>query len=486
MNYKIVGYILGHVIRIEGLLMLLPCLVALIYQEKAGFVYAGVSMLLILLGTLIAQFKPKNSVFHIKEGAAITGLSWIILSVCGAIPFMVTGEIPSFVDAVFETSSGFTTTGATILSDVEALSHASLFWRSFTHWIGGMGVLVFLLAIIPLSGGSRINLMKAESPGPQVGKLVPKIKDTAKVLYTIYFVMTIIQIVILLLSKMPVFDAITITFGTAGTGGFSVRNDSVASYTNFQIWVITVFMFLFGMNFNFFFFISLGKFKKAFAIEEVKWYLAIYLMGVFFCVIGNKDIIETFSDNLRHSAFQVSSIMSTTGYSTVDFNMWSPSAKSVLLLSMFIGACAGSTGGGFKVSRLMILIKSAHKELKSYLNPKSINNVQMEGKTLDKDLIYSVLVYLALYVIICISSCMLLSIENQDLVTNFSAVLATFNNIGPGLESVGPVTNYGSLTDFSKCVLIFDMIAGRLELFPMLVLFMPSLWTGFIKRKSAT
>lgn len=484
MNRRIICFILGNVLKVEALLMLLPCLVAIYYKEQEGLYYLLVAFLAAAAGFLMTLKKPDNNVFYLKEGCISTALSWIFMSFFGCLPFIFTGEIPSFTDAMFETISGFTTTGASILSDVEALSKCSLFWRSFTHWIGGMGVLVFLLAIIPMSGGSHINLMRAESPGPSVGKLVPTVKDTARILYTIYFGMTIIEMVFLLLGNMPLFDAITTSFGTAGTGGFGIKNDSLMSYSPYLQWVVTIFMILFGVNFNAYYFILFRKFKKAFGMEEVRGYLLIILAatGIIFV-----NILETSGNAfkaLTDASFQVASIITTTGFSTVDFNVWSQTCKTVLVLLMFVGACAGSTGGGIKVSRFVILAKTMAKELNSYIHPKSIKKIKMEGKPIEHEVVRSVNVYFITFVLVFVASVFLISFEGRDLVTNFTAVAATINNIGPGLELVGPTQNFGLFSSFSKYILMFDMLAGRLELFPLLILFHPVIIKDiFTKRK---
>lgn len=480
MNGSIIRYILGTLLKTESLLLLLPCVVAVIYRESEGWMYLLVAALCAILGILLTIRKPQNHVFYLKEGCVATSLSWLLISLTGCLPFIMTGEIPSFTDALFETISGFTTTGASILSDVEALSRCSTFWRSFTHWIGGMGVLVFILAVIPMSGGSNINLMRAESPGPSVGKLVPKIKSTARILYLIYLGMTLLEILFLVCGSMPLFDAVTISFGTAGTGGFGIRNDSIASYSPYLQWVVTIFMFLFGVNFNAYYYIIYRKFKKAFLVEEVRYYLIIALTAtavIFFSLL--KTSAGAFKA-LTDAAFQVSSIMTTTGFSTVDFDTWSSVCKTTLLLLMFCGACAGSTGGGIKVSRLVIMIKTVIKEFQSYIHPKSIKKINFEGKPVEHDVVRSINVYFITFILILVTSVFLVSIEGRDFTTNFSAVLATLNNIGPGLSEVGPTCNFGILTGFSKWVLMFDMLAGRLELFPLLILFHPGLWKGVV------
>ena len=482
MNKQMIRYILGQVLRIEGILMLLPCVVAVIYREKEGYVILGVAALCFFLGTAATIRKPESQVFYLKEGCVATALSWIVMSVFGCLPFYLTGAIPSFVDAMFETISGFTTTGSSILTDVEALAMSLNFWRCFTHWIGGMGVLVFLLAVIPLSGGSHINLMRAESPGPSVGKLVPKIRYTARILYIIYVGMTLVQIVLLLIGHMPLYDALTITFGTAGTGGFAIKSDSISSYSPYLQWVITIFMILFGVNFNAYYLILFRKFKKAAAIEEVRYYFLVILAATAFITWSLCRSAMGFADALRHAAFQVGSIITTTGFATTDFNLWSGSCKTVLVLLMFIGACAGSTGGGIKVSRFVLLIKTVKKELNSYIHPKSIKKIKVDGKPVEHEVVRSTNVYFITFMILFVLSVFLVSLEGKDLVTTFTAVATTINNVGPGLEQVGPMANFAHLTNLSKIVLSFDMLAGRLELFPLLILFHPSLWKDAVNQ----
>ncbi|MBS6722299.1 MAG: TrkH family potassium uptake protein [Clostridiales bacterium] len=482
MNKQMIRYILGQVLRIEGILMLLPCVVAVIYREKEGYVILGVAALCFFLGTAATIRKPESQVFYLKEGCVATALSWIVMSVFGCLPFYLSGAIPSFVDAMFETISGFTTTGSSILTDVEALAMSLNFWRCFTHWIGGMGVLVFLLAVIPLSGGSHINLMRAESPGPSVGKLVPKIRYTARILYIIYVGMTLVQIVLLLIGHMPLYDALTITFGTAGTGGFAIKSDSIAGYSPYLQWVITIFMILFGVNFNAYYLILFRKFKKAAAIEEVRYYFLVILAATAFIAWSLCRSAMGFADALRHAAFQVGSIITTTGFATTDFNLWSGSCKTVLVLLMFIGACAGSTGGGIKVSRFVLLIKTVKKELNSYIHPKSIKKIKVDGKPVEHEVVRSTNVYFITFMILFVLSVFLVSLEGKDLVTTFTAVATTINNVGPGLEQVGPMANFAHLTNLSKIVLSFDMLAGRLELFPLLILFHPSLWKDAVNQ----
>lgn len=485
MNGSIIRKILGYVLILEGILLLLPCIVGVIYGEKEYKVYLVCALVTFVIGALVAVKKTKNNVFYLKEGCTATALSWIVLSVFGAVPFVLTGEIPHFADAMFETVSGFTTTGASILNDVEALSHASLFWRSFTHWIGGMGVLVFLLAVVQMSGGSNMNLMRAESPGPSVGKLVPKMRYTARILYILYFVLTVLEIIFLVCGDMPLFDAITASLGTAGTGGFGIKADSMASYSTYIKWVITVFMALFGVNFNFYYFLILRQFGKAFKMEEVRAYFAVILCATAAICINTFGIYNNFSETLTHSAFQVASIITTTGYSTVDFDMWPSFSKAVLVLLMFVGACAGSTGGGIKVSRFVVVIKSIKKEIQSYLHPKNIKKITLDGKAVEHETLRSTNVYFITFFMIFVVSMLIVCVEDYDLETNFTAVATTLNNIGPGLSLVGPSKNFSQFSDLSKYVFMFDMLAGRLELFPILLLFSPRLWSDTLKRKTA-
>ncbi len=484
MNRSMIRYILGCVVQIEGALLLLPCIVALIYQEREGIYYCIVAGAALLIGAIISHNKPKEQVIYLKEGCVTTALSWIILSIVGCVPFILTGEIPAFADALFETISGFTTTGASILNDVEALSHCSLFWRSFTHWIGGMGVLVFLLAIIPLSGGSNINLMRAESPGPSVGKLVPKVKHTARILYAIYIGLTVLEIILLIAGSMPLFDVFCTAFGTAGTGGFGIKNDSFAGYSPYLQWVVAIFMILFGVNFNMYYFLLFRNVKKAFNMEEVRGYFIIIAAAVGVIFVDLCGTAVNAATALRDAVFQVASIITTTGFSSVDFNLWSQQCKVILVLLMFVGACAGSTGGGIKVSRFQVLLKTVGKELDSYIHPKSIKKIKMDGKPIEHEVVRAINVYFITFMILFASSVFLISFEGKDLVTNFTAVAATINNIGPGLEMVGPTSNFSVFGTFSKYVLMFDMIAGRLELFPLLILFYPPLWRDMLLKKT--
>lgn len=481
MNYAIIRFILGWILIFESAFMTLPCIVAVIYRETDGFVYLGLLLAGLLLGFLLGHKRPQNKVFFAREGCAAVALSWILLSIFGSLPFILTGAIPNPVDALFETVSGFTTTGASILSDVEALSYCNLFWRSFTHWIGGMGVLVFMLAILPMTGGSHMNLMKAESPGPSVSKLAPKVMTTARITYLIYFAMTLIQIFFLLIGGMPLFDSLTVTFGTAGTGGFGIKNDSITSYSPYLQNVVTIFMILFGVNFSFYYIMLLRKFKQAFRMSEVRTYLLIILAAVLIIAFNVRGMFGgDFAEALHHSAFQVASIITTTGYATTDFNLWPELSRTILVVLMFIGACAGSTGGGIKVSRIIILVKSITKELNQFIHPQGVRKIQFDGRTLAHETLRSVNVFMSAYVMIfALSAILVAAFDNQDLITNFTSVATAINNVGPGLELVGPTSNFGFFSMGSKLVLTFDMLAGRLELFPLLLLFSRDTWKKF-------
>ena len=484
MNVSIIRRILGYVLILEAVMLILPCIVALIYGEEEVKSFVAVSAICLAVGAAMGLKKPKDDLFYLKEGCVATAFSWIFLSLFGCLPFVFSGAIPNFIDALFETVSGFTTTGASILSDVESLPRSILFWRSFTHWIGGMGILVFLLAIVPLSGGtgSNINLMKAESPGPSVGKIRPKMRTTASYLYIMYMAITLLEIILLVIGKMPLFDAVTTAFGTAGTGGFGIKNTSIGGYSAYIQWVVTVFMIAFGVNFNVYFLLIFGQFKRALSIDEIRWYFLLIFASIGVLFAATVNVYDTPSESLRHSAFQVASIITTTGFSTADFNMWHGASKTVLVMLMFVGACAGSTGGGIKVSRFVVAGKGVLREIRLYVHPKSVENMKMDGKPLDKSVIKATNIYLITFSFVFALSMFLVSLEGHDLLTNFTSVAATMNNIGPGLELVGPTQNFGFFNPFTKIVFIFDMLAGRLELFPMLLIVNPILWKDTIKR----
>lgn len=476
MNYPIVLYILGYVLKFESGFLLLPTIVGLIYKEGTAHSYLLAAALCFLCGAFLTCRKPKSTNLYTREGFVTVALSWIVMSIFGALPFVLTGDIPSYVDALFETISGFTTTGASILTDVESLSRASLFWRSFTHWIGGMGVFVFIMAILPMMGGSNMNLMKAESPGPSVSKLVPHVKDTAKILYGIYIAMTLVEIILLCLFGMPLFDSLATSFGTVGTGGFGIKNDSMTGYSPALQNIVTIFMILSGVNYTAYFLLLSGKIKDAFRIEEVRWYFIVILASAGIITCNIRSMYGSLAETLRHAFFQVGSIITTTGYSTADFDLWPEMSKCILVILMFIGACAGSTGGGMKVSRLVILFKTIHKELSLIIHPREVKKIRIDSHAVGHETIRSTNVFLAIYFVTLLTSTLLVSIDEFDFTTNFTAVVSLLNNIGPGLALVGPTQNFSIFSVFSKFVLMFDMLAGRLELFPMMVLFLPSTW----------
>ena len=478
MNISLVGYILGILLKIEAALMVFPCLVSLIYQEPQGGAFLVCALLCLLLGLLLGLFKPAQKVFYAKEGLATVSCSWILMSLLGALPFYLSGDIPSYLDALFEITSGFTTTGASILSDVESLSHASLFWRSFSHWIGGMGILVFMLSLLPAISGSSFQLMRAESPGPSVGKLAPRLRTTALYLYGIYLGMTLLLVLLLLCGGLSLFDALTLSFGTAGTGGFGVLNSSFASYSSYIKIVTGIFMLLFSLNFNLYYLFLMRKIGLCLKSEELRWFLCIVGISVLLITVNIHPLYGSWGRAAEEAFFQVSSIISTTGFSTADFNLWPVASKNILVLLMFIGACAGSTGGGLKVSRIIILWKAIRQEFRAHLHPHSVNTLTIEGRGLSPEVIHRTLVYLAVYALLFVLSLLLLSFDNLSWDSAFTGVAACINNIGPGLGSVGPAANYGFLSPLSKLVLIFDMLAGRLELYPMLILLLPGVWKG--------
>ncbi len=478
MNYSIIKFIIGWVIKVEGVFMLLPAIVSLYYMEIKNFVvFLICASICIILGYLLSYNKPNNTQFYAREGYVTVTLSWLIISIVGAVPFVVTKEIPEIINALFETVSGFTTTGASIVENVDSLSRGILFWRSFSHWIGGMGVLVFLLILLPAMGGQSIYLIKAESTGASVGKLVPKTKKTAFYLYSIYLFMSALMFFLLFLSGMKAFDAICVVFGTAGTGGFGIHGDSIAGYNTYHQIIIGIFMFLFGINFTFYFLLLRKKFKDAFSMEEVKWYFIIFATVV---VIITFNILGYYKGNIllaaKESFFQVSSIMTSTGFATTDFDKWPQLSKTLLVMIMFIGACAGSTGGGMKVSRFVIWFKTVVKEIRFLIHPRSIKILKMDGKKIEHETIRAVNVYLFIYILVFAISLIIISTDNLNMTEAFTAVDTTLNNIGPGLGKLGPAGNFASLSVISKIVLIFDMIAGRLEIFPLVVFLMPGTW----------
>ncbi len=477
MNKRMILYILSTILLIEAAFMLPSFVVALLYRESAGryFLYtiAGAALVGLLLRALA---KPKHKTIYAKDGLVTVALSWIVLSLVGALPFTLCGEIPSYLDAVFETVSGFTTTGSSILPNVEALSRCMLFWRSFSHWLGGMGVLVFMLALFSLEGGQAIHLLRAESPGPTVSKMVPRMADSTKILYGIYLALTVIQVLFYLAGGMPLFDSLCHAFGTAGTGGFSIRSASMGAYGYYAQIVTTVFMILFGVNFSVYFFLLRRKLDLVYKNTELRWYLIIIVCAVALITANVLPLFPSFYDALHHSAFAVSSIITTTGFCTVDFNRWPEFSRIILVLLMLVGACAGSTGGGLKVSRVVILTRAAMTELRRLVRPRTVKVMLIDGKPVSRDTIRAVSGYFMLYVLIMVLSVLLVSLDDFDASTTLTAVIATFNNIGPGLALVGPVGNFAQFSALSKIVLCLDMLFGRLELYPMLILLLPSTW----------
>ncbi|MBO4693291.1 MAG: TrkH family potassium uptake protein [Clostridia bacterium] len=478
MNVKAVLNTLGKISLVEGILIVLPLMVSLLYGEMSGAAAfaATIAISAATGGFLLLLTKNHNHLIYAKEGFAIVAGVWILISLIGALPFRFSGVIPHYVDAVFETVSGFTTTGASIIEDVEAISKGMLFWRSFTHFIGGMGFLVFVMAIIPNVTDRSIHILKAEVPGPNVGKIVPKIKDTAKILYLIYIAITAVEIVLLVLGGMPLFDSIVHSFATAGTGGFGIKSDSISSYSPYCQWVIGIFMMLFGVNFNIYYLILIKRFKDIMKSSELWVYISIAFCSTAVITFNNIEIYKRISLSVRHSFFQVSSIMTTTGFATADFDRWGGLPKTILLTLMFIGACAGSTGGGLKVSRVIMLFKIISREIRRLLHPRAVTSIHFEGKKVDENTIGGVSHYFAIYMICFVAAFLLISFEPFGIETNISATAACFNNIGPGLDLVGPTMNYSAYSYFSKIVLSAAMLLGRLEIFPIIIAFSPSVW----------
>ena len=476
MNNRMIAYIIGRILLTEAALLVLPLLVTVLYGESPVPFLIPI-LLLALCGGAMGWKKPKSTALYARDGLAVVALAWICMSLFGALPFVLSEDIPNYVDAFFETVSGFTTTGSSILTEIEPLSRGGLFWRSFTHWVGGMGVLVFVMAILPMNDGHGMHLMRAEVPGPTVGKLVSRMSDTAKILYSIYLFMTVVEIVLLLAVGMPLYDAAIHAFGTAGTGGFSCRNLSVGAYDSvyFDV-VIGVFMLLFGVNFNLYYFLLIRRFRDVLHSEELRAYLLIVAASVLAIAVNISHLYQSFAASLRYAFFQVSSIITTTGYATADFNAWPAFSKAILVILMFVGACAGSTGGGMKVARIVILAKTSVCDMRKMLHPNAVATVRFEGKPIGEKNIRSVHLFLTVYLIVFTISCLLLSLEEMDLVTTFTAVAACMNNIGPGLEVVGPMGNFAAFSPWAKVLLSFDMLVGRLEIFPMLLLFAPSIW----------
>ncbi len=477
MNFSVIQYILGTVLCVEGVFLLAPVAVAAFYAERAGFYYILTAVFCFGAGLALRLRHPKSKVFYSREGFVAVTFSWVLLSMAGAVPMRLTGEYATYIDALFDTISGFTTTGASVLSSVEELSRATAFWRCFTHWSGGMGVLVFIMAVLPLSGSSNMHLMRAESPGPSVGKLVPKVRQTALILYKIYLFITVVQVILLLLAGMSLYEALALSFSTVGTGGFALVNSSIASYSYAVQVIIIVFMLLCALNFNTYYLLLIRRPKEALLQNaEVKCFLIIVFASAAVIAFNIRSGFHSLPEAFHTALFQVATLVSSTGFATADYNIWPELSKTILVLLMFMGACAGSTGGGFKVSRLMIVMRAAKNELLSMMHPRSVQQVHINGRRVPENVVKTALCYMTVYVLIVLGSVLFISVDNFDMTTNFTAVLATLNNIGPGLGAVGPSGNFGGFSVFSKLVLMFDMLVGRLELFPVLVLFAPGMW----------
>lgn len=477
MNYRMILNILGWMLKIEGACMLLPLICSFIYVETGECAsFFTVIALCLLIGFALTAIKTKSKVMYAKEGFVTVALCWLFISAFGALPFVISGNIPNYIDAFFETCSGFSTTGASILTDVEALSKSMIMWRSFTHWLGGMGVLVFLMAILPMAGGGNLYLLRAESPGPSVGKLMPKIKESAKILYIIYIVFTLIQVILLLLGGLNLFESLTIAFGTAGTGGFAILNSGFAEYSPYIQYVVTIFMILFGIDFGLYYMLFFKERKAFLKSTELRVYLGTIFLAIILIFLNTMGMFKTVEEAFRHIAFTVGSLITTTGFATTDFNLWPELSKTILVLLMFTGACAGSTGGGIKVSRIIILVKSIIKEVRTSAHPRQTLKIKMNGRLVEHETVRGVNVFMAAYTVIFVVAILVISLDNFDFTTNFTATVATLNNIGPGLNAVGPMSNYAAFSPLSKLVMSFCMLTGRLEIFPMLLLLSPYTW----------
>ena len=476
MNRRMICRVLGLILECEAALLILPTVAGLCYGE--GVTHFLITMALSgALGVLLTRVKPYSDVIYAKDGFVVVSLGWVLMSMIGALPFVLSGDIPNYIDALFETVSGFTTTGASILEDVEGLSRGCMFWRSFTHWIGGMGVLVFIMAVLPMSGEHSMHIMRAEVPGPTVGKLVPRVRQTAKILYLIYIAMTLLEMLLLLLGGMSFYDALLHAFATAGTGGFSTRAASIAAFDSLYLeMVIAVFMVLFGVNFNLYFLLLIGRWKDALKSEELHWYLGIIAASVMAIALGISKMYGGIATGLRHAFFYVASITSSTGFGTVDFVTWPEYCKWIIVMLMFCGACAGSTGGGIKTSRVIILFKNVACEIRQMIHPRAVTRVQLDGKRVDSDGLKAVSTFFTSFMLLLITGSFLVSLDGYDMATNFSAVLSSLSNIGPGMSLIGPTGNYNIFSYGSKLVLTVMMLIGRLEIFPILILFSPSTW----------
>lgn len=477
MNKKMIVYILGKMLGVEGAVFLIPAFVSLLYGEKSGFSFVIVAAVLGIIFLILGRKKPKNTKIYGKEGFVIVGLAWILWSFFGALPFFITGSIPNYIDAFFETVSGFTTTGSTILQDIESLPKGINFWRCLTHWIGGMGVLVFVMMITSLDDENSMPLMRAEMPGPEADKLVPKARETAKILYGMYFTLTAVEVILLMFGGMNLYDALVHSFSTAGTGGFSNRNASISFYDSTYIdCVITVFMILFGVNFNLYFLLLLKDWKSVLKNEELRAYLGVIAASIAVITINILNIYGNILHAFRYASFQVASVITTTGFYTADYELWPELSKAILLANMFIGACAGSTGGGIKVCRFVVLCKSIRQEIRKILHPNAVTVIKLNGKRVSADTLRGINVYIAAYVLILVASVLIVSIDNFDFATSFGGVLTTISNVGPGISKVGPVENFHMFSPLSKIVFCFDMLVGRLEIIPYLLMFSPDLW----------
>lgn len=481
MNYKMIGKFIGKILLVEAVFMLPAYAISLYYHEEEAVRALLISMVITLLtgGVMVAMTRGTRKGFHAKEGMVCVGISWIVLALFGALPFFFSGAIPHYVDALFEIVSGFTTTGASILPEVESMPYGLLYWRSFSHWLGGMGVLVFLLAVSSgdeRSKGFTMHILRAESPGPQVGKLVPRMKQTAEILYVLYIILTVLNAIFLLAGGMPLFDSVCTALGTAGTGGFGIKNDSMAGYSPYLQNVCTVFMLLFGVNFTCYYMLLIKQVKSVFKDEELRLYIGVVAGSIALIVFNLRGYYGTLGETVRHAAFQVASVVTTTGFATTDFDLWPSFSKGILMCLMLLGACAGSTGGGFKCGRALLVLKGLRRSVRQIVHPGKVEVVRVNGRAVDEKVLQNTNAYLAAYALIIVASFLLISIDGFSVTTNLSAVLACFNNIGPGLEQVGPTCNFGGFSVFSKVVLILDMLAGRLEIFPILILFSKTTW----------
>lgn len=481
MNYKMMGKILSQILMVEGVFMI-PALFISLHDGDFPAIYGFLATMLciaVVSMTLYFSCRRAERKFYAREGLVAVGSSWLVISLFGCLPFFISGEIPGFVDALFEMVSGFTTTGASILTNVEGMSRGMLYWRSFSHWLGGMGVLVFLLAVAPADGqsnGFTMHLLRAESPGPNVGKLVPRMRTTARILYVLYILLTIINFIFLMVGDMPVFDAVCTALGTAGTGGFGIKNDSMAGYSPYIQNVCTVFMLLFGVNFSCYYLLVMKQFKEVLKDEELRMYVGVVVASIVLIACDIRSMYGSLGETIRNAAFQVASIITTTGFATVDFDMWPTFSKAIIVMLMILGACAGSTGGGLKCGRALLMLKNLRRNTRRAVNPQKVEVVRNNGQMVSEKVLDNINTYLAAYVMIILVSFLLISIEGQSLTTNITAVISCFNNIGPGLDAVGPACNYSIYSDFSKLILLFDMLAGRLEIFPILILLSRSTW----------